>query len=65
MSKRATIRIDRKHSVELALGNPVTIKVPRDTTELTIECCAVVEPVCESRLAEIIDVFFNGRAARA
>lgn len=66
-SKRVTVRLDRKHSAMLALGKPVTVKVPEGAAEMTIQCSIVAVPMPETSfsLAEIMDVFFNGRAARA
>lgn len=60
-AKRVTIAIDREHSLDLLAGKPVTIKVPDGAKELTLKCAAVRE----SSFAEVCDVFFNGRAARA
>lgn len=62
MPKRVTVKIDRKHSLKLAHGEPITIKVPKDATELTLRCAAGPR---DSTFAEVLDVFFNGRPARA
>jgi hypothetical protein len=62
MSERAPrpkLKIDRKHSLDLLAGKPITIRVPMGATSLTLQC----ERVRESTTAEILDVFFNGRAA--
>ena len=60
-AKRVTVAIDHKPSLDLLAGKPVTIKVPSGAEELTLKCAAVRE----SSLAEVLDVFFNGRAANA
>lgn len=62
MPKRVTVKIDRKHSLQLLHGDSITIKVPKDATELTLQ---LMTPERESSMAEIMDVFFNGRPARA
>lgn len=58
---RVAIEIDREHSRRLASGRPITIRVPNGATELTIQCA---QPPRTSSLAEVVDVFFNGRPAR-
>ena len=66
MPKRVAVRLDRKHSWALLSGQSVTIKVPKDADELTIQMSDVAgQPQRESSFAELLDVFFNGRRARA
>ena len=61
---RVILHIDRKHSLALATGQAVTLKVPKGATELTIQLSTVAVKR-ESSTAEIFDVFFNGRKAYA
>ncbi len=58
---RIAIEIDHEHSRKLAQGRPVTIRVPKGATELTLQTNP--EPKTSS-FAEVLDVFFNGRRAR-
>jgi len=61
-ANRVTVLIDRDHSVRLMRGKPVTIKVPKGATELTLHCAPAEHSFS---FAEVIDVFFNGRRAHA
>lgn len=75
MAKRVAVKIDRVHTAKLMLGDRVTIKVPEGAKEITlvidrevIEFLRLMRRpglVVPTSLAELCDVFFNGRQARA
>lgn len=62
--KIVRVQIDAKHAQKLIKGQPVTICVPpgAEAIALTLEVPAQSED--RNYLAELVDVFFNGRKAR-
>jgi hypothetical protein len=57
-----SVRIDKAHTLKLLRGEAVTIKVPPNAQAIRLQ----VEAPDGDRnyLAELVDVFFNGRKAR-
>jgi hypothetical protein len=59
--KIAKVKVDAEHTLRLLEGKPVGICVPAGTEVLELK----LEPQAKDRnyLAEVVDVFFNGRKA--
>lgn len=72
-AKRVAVKIDRTHSCKLILGDRITIKVPEGATQITLQLDpaaldflrSMFRTTRSSTIAELADVFFNGRPARA
>lgn len=63
--KIVRVQIDARHAQKLLEGGAVTIKVPAGAEALQLNIKVPVLQVGERNyLAEVMDVFFNGRKAR-
>lgn len=63
MSVIAKIKIDRKHSIDLLHGKPVTVKVPTGCEMVRIYLDSPELTNAFDGIAQCIDTFFNGRKA--
>lgn len=60
--KRAQVVLNAEMMQRLMAHKPLTVRIPEGVRELTIHSIAV--PRTSNPVAEILDVFFNGRPAK-
>lgn len=63
-SKKARVIIDLRRAKMLLRGESITVRLPEGVRTLEIFMSTPKEPTWSNPIAEILDVFFNGRPAR-